>query len=203
MFFECIDTGLLSSNCYIIGDSGEAAVIDPGASVKAISEVLDREKLDLKFIILTHVHLDHIISMDKLRQKYNAKVLVHSADAEALGDPEKNCSSLFGYDMKYDSADKCLSHGDIIAVGGLKLEIIHTPGHTPGGISIKTANIIFTGDTLFKLGVGRTDLTGGDGDLLWESINKRLMTLDDDVIAYPGHGPSTTIGFEKRNNPYL
>ena len=105
--------------------------------------------------------------------------------------------------MTFDNEDERIKHGDIIIVGELKLEIIHTPGHTPGGISIMTGGIIFTGDTLFRQGVGRTDLKGGNECLLRASIEKRLMSLKDDVVVYPGNGPSTTIGFERSNNPYI
>lgn len=203
MILKCLPTGLLSSNCYIIGDGGEGAVIDPGVKSPDISAVLDAEKLSLKYILLTHVHLDHILSMEHLRQKYGAPVIVHRLDAGALGDPVLNGAALFGADTVFGAADICAEHGDIYKIGGQELEIIHTPGHSPGSICIRAGENLFTGDTLFRLGIGRTDLEGGSTRDIMDSLTNRLMELEDDVQVFPGHGPKTTIGFERRNTPYI
>lgn len=203
MFLKRIGTGMLSSNCYITGDGGEGAIIDPGAASQDIMDIVVREKLDVKFIILTHVHLDHIVSMEEVRQKLGAKVLVHEQDAKSLSDPWYNGAALFGLKTSFRDADVLLKDGDILMVGGVKLEIIHTPGHTPGGICIKAENCLFTGDTLFRLSVGRTDLGNGDAGRLLDSLQNKLMKLDDDLVIYPGHGASSTIGYERRNNPYI
>lgn len=203
MIMKCLPTGMLSSNCYITGDGGEGVVIDPGVKSPEIISVLESEKLALRYIILTHVHLDHIISMEDLRRHYGVPVLVHRLDAEALGDPMKNGAGLFGLKTVFEAADICLEHGDVYMVGGQKLEIIHTPGHTPGSICIKTGNSLFTGDTLFRLGIGRTDLGRGNTKDIMDSLTGRLMSFEDEIEVYPGHGMQTTIGYERRNNPYL
>jgi hydroxyacylglutathione hydrolase len=203
MIMRCLPTGMLSSNCYIIGDGGEGAVIDPGVKSSEIMEVLEAEGLGLKYVILTHVHLDHIISMEHLRRHYGAQVLVHRLDAGALVDPVRNGAGLFGLKTVFSAADICFEHGDVYRVGGQKLEIIHTPGHTPGSVCIKADGSLFTGDTLFRLSIGRTDLEGGNMKDMMDSLTNRLMTLEDEIRVYPGHGMQTTIGYERRNNPYL
>jgi glyoxylase-like metal-dependent hydrolase (beta-lactamase superfamily II) len=141
--------------------------------------------------------------MEELREKFDAKVLIHEADAESLSDPWYNGSMLFGLETVFKDADILLKDGDIITVGETKLEIIHTPGHTPGGICIKAGNCLFTGDTLFKLSIGRTDLGNGDENSLMDSLRNKLMKLEDDTVIYPGHGASSTIGYERHNNPYI
>lgn len=203
MIFKCIPTGMLSSNCYVIGDLGEGVVIDPGTECDEIVEAASGNGLEIKYIILTHAHLDHICSVDKLRGKTNAKVLIHEADADALLDSRLNGSALFGLSNTFRVADILLKDGDVFYAGGLKLEIIHTPGHTPGGICIKAGNCIFTGDTLFRMSIGRTDLGNGSYDDLISSISGRLMKEGDDTVIYPGHGASSTIGYERKNNPFV
>jgi len=198
-----LPTGMLVSNCYIIGDNGEGAIIDPGADADEIIAKAREAGLEIKYIILTHAHIDHMVSMDMLREKTGAKVLVHEKDAPALPNSRINGSMLFGLDRKFSEADVLLKDGDVVEVGGLKLEIIHTPGHTPGGICIKVENCVFTGDTLFRLSVGRTDLGNGDHDDLMESLTGKLMKLDDETVVYPGHGTSSTIGYERKYNPFF
>jgi len=203
MILKRLATGMLASNCYILGDNGEGAVIDPGAGTDEILKTADDAGLKIKYIMLTHAHLDHMLSMDTLREKTGAKVLVHEGDAAALPDSRANGAALFGSNKTFKGADGTLKDGDIIEVGGLKLEIIHTPGHTPGGICIKVDNCIFTGDTLFRMSVGRTDLGRGDYDDLMDSLKNKLMKLDDNLVVYPGHGTTTTIGYERENNPFI
>lgn len=203
MIMKCLPTGMLSSNCYVIGDGGEGAVIDAGVKSAEIIAALESEGLGLKYVILTHVHLDHMIYMEDLRKYYGAPVLVHRLDADALGDPGRNGAGLFGLNTVFKPADILLEHGDVYMMGGQRLEIIHTPGHTPGSICIKTGGILFTGDTLFRQGIGRTDLEGGNTEDITDSLTNRLMPLEDETKVYPGHGPQTTIGYERRNNPYL
>lgn len=203
MFLKRISTGMLASNCYIVGDSGECAVIDPGVSLKEILNVVDAEKSSVKYIILTHAHIDHIVYVDELRSRTGAKVMLHEMEARALGNSFYNGSNLFGLKKEFGAADVMLKDGDIVEIGSLKLEIIHTPGHTSGGICIKAGNSLFTGDTLFRMSIGRTDLGDGDSDLLMGSIKNKLMKLEDGIIVYPGHGTTSTIGYEKENNPYI
>ena len=202
MFLKRFPTGIISENCYIIGDAGEGAVIDPGVETADIVKVLDEQKLSLKYILLTHAHLDHILNMEKLRDTRGGKIVIHEEDAGLLGDPAVNGASLFGLNTVFGEADIKVREGDILKLGGLELEILHTPGHTPGSMCIKAGDNIFTGDTLFRMGVGRTDLGAGDHDKLMSSL-KKLMELDDSTKVYPGHGSVTDIGYERRNNTSL
>lgn len=199
MFFKRFMAGMLSANCYILGEGGEAAVIDPGVAAEDIEEVLSAQRLSLKYIILTHAHIDHICCMEQLRSICGGKVVVHDNDAPLLGNPMLNGTLLFGLNTVFSEADICVKDGDTLEIGGLKLEILHTPGHTSGSMCIMVGDELFTGDTLFKLGVGRTDLATGDHDLLVKSLN-RLMKLDDKIKVYPGHGSATDIGYERNNN---
>ncbi|HOJ10696.1 MAG TPA: MBL fold metallo-hydrolase [Clostridiales bacterium] len=203
MVFKRLPTGMLASNCYILGDNGEGIIIDPGAKSQDILDVVEQLGLKIKYIILTHAHVDHIISMDEIRYKLGVEVLIHEEDADSLSDLWRNGSNLFGIVKTFNSADVLLKDGDIISVGGLELEIIHTPGHTPGGICIKVDDKVFTGDTLFRMSIGRTDLGNGDSDDLMNSIREKLMKLDDKIMVYPGHGTATTIGYERKNNPFF
>ncbi|NJD02475.1 MAG: MBL fold metallo-hydrolase [Ruminiclostridium sp.] len=203
MILERLATGMFASNCYIIGANGEGVVIDPGADAGEISGAVDKLKLKIKYIILTHAHIDHIVSVDELRSILGAKVMLHENEARALANPFYNSSVLFGLKKVFKEADGVLKDGDILEAGGLKFEIIHTPGHTPGGICIKVGDYVFTGDTLFMMSVGRSDFGGGDQDQLMDSIKNKLMILKDDTKVFPGHGTSTTIGHERANNPFI
>lgn len=202
MYLKRLATGMLSSNCYIIGDAGEAAVIDPGVEYKAIDEILMQQKLSLKYIILTHAHIDHILHMEELQSACGGKIVVHEEDSPLLGNAMINGAALFGLNTVFGKADLCVKDGDILMLGSLRLEIVHTPGHTPGSICVKVGNTLFSGDTLFRLGVGRTDLGAGDHERLMNSL-KVLMKLDDNMKVYPGHGSATDIGYERNNNMYL
>lgn len=190
---------MLSSNCYIIGNAGEAAVIDPGVEPEEIVSILDVQKLTMKYIILTHAHIDHILHMEELLGARGGKVVIHDEDALLLGNPMLNGAVLFGLNKSFREADLRVKDGDSLELEGIKLEILHTPGHTPGSMCVKADGCIFTGDTLFKLGVGRTDLGAGDQTRLMDSL-KKLMKLDDNLKVYPGHGSATDIGYEKTNN---
>lgn len=194
---------MLASNCYIAGANGEGVVIDPGSDAAEITEAIDGMKLKIKYIILTHAHIDHIVSVDELRSGLDAKVIVHREEARALTNPFYNGSGLFGLNKVFREADAVVNDGDVLEAGGLKFEIIHTPGHTSGGICIKAGDNLFTGDTLFMMSVGRTDLGDGDQDQLMDSIKNKLMKLKDETIVLPGHGTSTTIGYERANNPFI
>ena len=202
MFFKRIAGGMLGSNCYIIGSNNLCAVIDPGVDVETVIKITDRSELNIKAIIITHAHYDHICYIDKLREITKAPVYAHSDESEALADSMANGSLLFGSGEKYRKADIFLKDKDILNIGDLKLEIIHTPGHTTGGICIKTNDFILTGDTLFRMSIGRTDLGRGDYDPIVHSIKSKLYILPAETVVYPGHGTSSTIGHEKKNNPY-
>lgn len=200
-----MSVGLLGANSYIIYHdvTGEAAVIDPGGDGKRIISEISSKQLKIKYILLTHGHFDHIDAVGLLKEKTGAKVAIHREDASALGDSYRNLSFSIGIESIQPQADIILEHGDNIVIGDLVLSIIHTPGHSPGSISIICKELVFTGDTFFKGSIGRTDLPGGDLEQILTSIKERLLTLDDDTIVYPGHGPKTTIGVEKLTNQFL
>lgn len=207
MFLERLVVGALETNCYLIGckRTKKAAVIDPGGEeeVDLVLYFLQENNFDLKCIINTHGHIDHIAGNNLLKAKTQALLLIHRLDADMLVDANKNFSSFMGKEICSPSADKLLEEGDEISLGTLNLIVIHTPGHTPGGISLVSDNIVFTGDTLFAGGIGRTDLPGGSYQDLIKSIKEKLLILGDDKIIYPGHGPDSTIGKERRTNPYI
>ena len=207
MFLKRFVVGELNTNCYLIAceESKKAVVIDPGGeeAVDSILNILQKNNFDLKYIINTHGHIDHIIGNNLLKLKTEALLLIHRLDADMLVDGNKNISFFMGKEICSPHADKLLEEGDEICLGTLKLKVIHTPGHTLGGISLVLNNIVFTGDTLFAGGIGRSDLPGGSYQDLQKSIKEKLLVLSDDKIIYPGHGPDSTIGEERRTNLYL
>lgn len=205
MIVECIVVGALGANCYIVGceETGEAAVLDPGGDSDKIKGVLDKKNLKLKYIIDTHGHIDHIAANDKLKDATGAQLLIHELDAEMLGDPMLNLSELMGFSNEFKPADRTLNDGDILEVGKVKLEVMHTPGHTRGGISLATDGAVFTGDTLFNVSIGRTDFPGGNYETIINSIKTKLMPLPDETAVYPGHMGSSTIGYERKHNPFI
>lgn len=202
MIFKKFVVGPLETNCYVFGDedSKEAVVIDPGGDPAVIKNYIKKNNLKLKYIINTHGHGDHIGANPCFPE---AAVLIHELDADFLKEPALNLSSSFGFSISVPKANRLLNDGDKIKVGELGLEVIHTPGHTPGGICLKYDDIIFTGDTLFFEGVGRTDIPNASWDKLLESIKNKLMALPDEIRVYPGHGPETSIGHERKHNPFL
>ena len=205
MMLEILTVGALATNCYILGDeeTQQGVVIDPGGDFEIIEAHLKKLKLSVKYIILTHGHVDHIGALSQLKKATKAEILIHSKDSAMLYDPNQNLSIFSGDEIIATKADKTLEEGDIIQCGGIKIKVLHTPGHTPGGISLLTDKMIFTGDALFCGSIGRTDFPGSSYQELISSIKDRLLSKDDDFIIYPGHGPSSTIGEEKRHNPFL
>lgn len=205
MILQKLCVGELSTNCYILGDekTKEGVVIDPGGDFDLIDENIEKLNLKIKYIILTHGHIDHIKALVPLKKKTKAKVLIHKEDLPILSNPTYNLSQFIGEDSSFSEPDILLKDGDTIEFGKTKLLVLHTPGHTPGSISLYTDNLLFTGDTLFCEGVGRTDLPGASCEKLFSSIKQKLFTKPDDTEVFPGHGPSTTIGWEKKNNPWI
>lgn len=193
--------GPLGTNCYIAADAvtREACLIDPGSDPEPIKNYIRKEGLDLKFIINTHGHGDHIGA----NASFRAPIFIHRRDADFLTDPDKNLSRAFTAGIVSPKAGRLVEDGDIISLGTLELKILHTPGHTQGSISIVTEGLAFTGDALFAGSIGRTDLASGDHDQLIRSITDKLLTLKDDTVIYPGHGECSTIGEEKKSNPFF
>ncbi|MFC1854915.1 MBL fold metallo-hydrolase [Thermodesulfobacteriota bacterium] len=205
MILEILVVGALQVNCYIIGceKTKQAVVIDPGDNVEKIIKILEKHKLELKYIVNTHAHFDHVGGNAQLKKKTNAKIMLNEADGILLERLTRQ-ADIFGYEVTPSPPpDINMSDGDKINFGELQLDVIHTPGHSPGGVSLKIGNTIFTGDTLFNRSIGRTDLPGGSYDHLIKSIKEKLFIYEDDTIVYPGHGGSSTIGEEKRKNPFL
>lgn len=201
--------GLVDTNCYVIGCpvTRAAAVIDPGAlsriEDKRILDLLEKDGLRAKYIINTHGHIDHMAGNRALQEDTGAEILIHRADAVRLTDSRLNGSLLFGLDVVSPPAVRQLEDGDVIDLGGLHLKVLHTPGHTPGCICLLCGWTIFSGDTLFAGAVGRTDLPGGSAEDIIKSIREKLLVLPDETLVRPGHGPRTTIGTERRGNPFL
>lgn len=205
MILKTLAIGELGTNCYIIGceETKVGAIIDPGAKGDYLVRVIQSMDLKIEYIINTHGHIDHIGANNIVKEATGAKLLIHHLDAPMLTDSTMNLASFLGVNALLSKPDQILENGDIIKVGKLELEVIHTPGHTLGGICLKVGQEIFTGDTLFAGSVGRTDLPGGNSSTLIQSIEEKLMVFDDKITIYPGHGPSSTIGDERRSNPFL
>jgi len=201
---EKLVVGPFASNCYIVGSQSnkEGMIIDPGDEAKQILKRVKDLELDIKFIVLTHGHIDHTGALKEVREVTGAKVAIHADDAKSL--KVQSLSRIFG--LSYPTPpppDRLLKDGDSLDVGGMHFEVLHTPGHTSGGICLLGEGVVFSGDTLFNYGIGRTDLPGGSSSQLMNSIQTKLMTLPDNTVVYPGHGPDTTIGAERVGNPFL
>jgi len=197
---------MMDSNCYIIGceETKEGIVVDPGAEGQRILKKVEELGLKVNKIILTHGHVDHIGALAEVQAATGAKVLIHADDAAQLTDASKNLSAFVGQKMSVKAADQLLADNDKIECGKLTLEVIHTPGHTRGGISLRCEpDILITGDTLFAGSVGRSDFPGGSHSQLISSIKNRLLIFPPETKVFPGHGPSSTIDEEKRENPFL
>ncbi len=200
-----IPAGIYAANCYIIypEDKKEGIVLDPGGDVEDIIAAIDSNDLNIKYIILTHGHADHIGGVKGLKNKLGVPVMIHEKDRELLVDGDKNLSSVMAMATVEIEPDVLLKDGDKIEFGGLTAEVIHTPGHTSGGICLKIGDNLFTGDTLFAGSIGRTDFLGGSYEEIIKSIKEKLVIYPDNTQVYPGHGPSSTIKNEKSSNPFL
>ncbi|MHC4122491.1 MAG: MBL fold metallo-hydrolase [Planctomycetota bacterium] len=209
MKIDVLVLGNYETNCYILRQSQPAKdclIIDTGLQPEQLIDFLKENNLNPVAIVLTHGHIDHTAGLESLRKNYSQiKVYIHRADADMLTNPHQNLSALAGGFFSPEPADTLIDEPDIIEEAGIKLKVLHTPGHTPGGISLysKDENIVFTGDALFADSVGRTDFPNGSMELLIKGIKEKLFTLPNDTIAYPGHGPTTTIKREKAYNQYL
>ena len=204
MIIQSLTVGPIQANCFILGceQTQEAVVIDPGDEAKRILSGLQKKALTLKYIINTHGHFDHVGANKALKDMTGAPILIHREDAPMLANLSAS-AGMWGMRAEDSPPDQFIKDGDRIVFGQITLEVIHTPGHSPGGISLYTPKVVFVGDTLFAGSIGRTDFPGGDYDLLISGVRNRLFVLGDDVQVFPGHGPATTIGYEKKYNPFF
>ena len=198
-----MQVGMLSVNCYIVvSDSQNAAVIDPGGEAERILDYLQTNKLTLKRILLTHGHIDHIGAVKVLKDRTGAEIYIHDLDAEMLNDPVKNLASPFRMAYQPVSPDHTFSDGSRISLDEITFTVMHTPGHTKGSSVFLTGTTMFSGDTLFQGSIGSTDFYGGDYEAMQRSL-KKLSELETDYTVLSGHGEKTTLGEEKKYNPYL
>ncbi len=197
--------GAFATNNYLISEpsSGEAVLIDAGGSAKPILDECERLGKRLSKVLLTHGHCDHISALAQLQKRTGCEIYIHSGDAAMLRDPELNLSAVTFMPFEPVKEAITIQDGDVISGAGLDIRVLHTPGHTPGGACYVCGNIIFSGDTLFAMSIGRTDFPGGSHKTLIDSIRTKLLTLQGDYTVYPGHGDKTSLDFERKNNPYL
>jgi glyoxylase-like metal-dependent hydrolase (beta-lactamase superfamily II) len=208
MIHEILPVGMLACNCSIVGDeaTGEAVVIDPGDDVERVQEILAQRKLRAKYIVATHAHIDHVGGIEKLKRATGAAVLMHEADLPLYQNLAMQAAWLGVVPPGVIDVDQFLREGNTLRWGSLTLEVLHTPGHSPGSLSLHLQGQhprIFSGDTLFQGSIGRTDLWGGSFDQILRSIQNTLLRFPDDTPVFPGHGPTTTIGEEREYNPFL
>lgn len=213
MNVKTLIVGPIQACCYVINFDRhpEALVIDAGGDGEKIIQYLHKHSFKPVYLVNTHGHIDHIGANRELKEAFPEMVIcIHPADAPMLTMANKNLSPELGFKYLSPPSDKLLEEGDILSLAKHNFRILHTPGHTPGGISLfyepsdkNQPPVIFTGDTLFQMGVGRTDFPGGSMQKLINSIRQKILTLPDETVVYPGHGPPTTVGDEKRGNPFL
>jgi glyoxylase-like metal-dependent hydrolase (beta-lactamase superfamily II) len=207
MILRALELGMFASNCYIVGSEAtkEGLIIDPGAEGDVILEHTRELELDTKLIVATHAHIDHVGALRAVKEATGAAFAIHEADAneKVMQGMARMLGAITRSLSPPPKPDRLLKEGDTIEIGDLSFTVIHTPGHSPGGISIYGHGVVFTGDTLFNFGIGRTDFPGCSYETLMDSINSKLMTLPDETIVLPGHGPHTTIGIERQYNPFM
>jgi hydroxyacylglutathione hydrolase len=198
MKLKVIPVGVYAANCYIVMDeiTSEALVIDPGAEAEKLIAAIKKMNAKIKYIFLTHGHVDHTEACVQLKNEFNVPICINSKDEEYI----KKGEYMFG---SFGKADILLKESDTFSIGSMNVKCIETPGHTLGGMSFLVDDILFSGDTLFDRSIGRTDFTGGNFDTIINSIKEKLLILPDDTIVYPGHGPSTSIIKEKMMNRFL
>ncbi len=202
MEIKRIPLGDIQVNCYLVAGESGALLIDPGFFAPEIEEFLNENAGKERLILLTHAHYDHIGAAERLREATDVKIAVGEYENSFLSDPDVNLSRMFGYKLNPFSADILLKDGETLQVGDICAGVMHTPGHTSGGVSFLIGNILFSGDTLFYHSIGRTDFPTGDYGVLSKTV-KKLYELDGNTAVLSGHGPETTIAEEKNNNPYI
>lgn len=204
--FDRFEVGPLACNCYIVGDPAtqEAIVIDPGGDAATIAESLRKRALRVTAIVATHAHFDHLVAAEALRELTGAPFFMHAADKPLLDWYEESARMFLGVEIgRPPDVDSSADEGDALVAGEVRLDVLHTPGHSPGSISLAAPGVVFSGDALFAGSIGRSDLPGGDGRVLVATIKEKLLGLEDEVRVYPGHGPATTVGDERRSNPFV
>ena len=192
--------GDMANNNYLLIDNGEAGLIDSTGLIPELDSVLKENNAELKYVFLTHAHFDHIGGVKRLQDKYGVKVYLHEDDKKTLDSTNDFMQAVGLPQIDVPEVDVWLKDGDKVKIGEMELDVMHLPGHTPGGVGYKIDNMLFSGDTIFMSSVGRTDLPGGDSATLQKSIKERIFTLDDNTIIYTGHGTDTSVGFEKKYN---
>ncbi len=205
MILETLTVGPFQENCYVIGDGETGAIVDPGDEAARIALAVEQTGLEIGQILVTHAHIDHVGAVGALADEYACPVLMH-AEAEPMLQQLPTQAMMMGLRFgKVPAVDRHIQDGETLEVGSLKLESLYTPGHAPGHLAfyVESEGLVLSGDALFAGSVGRTDLFGGDMEVLVRSINERLLTLPDETRVYPGHGPRTTIGDERAYNPFL
>lgn len=209
MILEMLTVGPFMSNCYIVGSevTKEGLIIDPGAEAEVILDSIRRLKLSVALIVATHSHIDHVAALSQVKEVTGAPFAIHEAEAKGHhipGELAQMVTEMMGHPSRsLPEPDRLLCDGEVIEIGDLRFTVLHTPGHSPGGISLLVPGMVFCGDTLFNLSVGRTDLPGGSYATLMNSIFTKLMVLPDETRVLPGHGPESTIGIERKYNPFL
>jgi len=209
MNIHCIALGAYQTNSYVVSNSEEAAdcvIVDAGFDANELLSYLQGNQLQPQALLLTHGHVDHIAGVSLLCQAFpSMAVMVYCDEVKMLADPANNLSAMTGQPISIESGSRVLQDNETVKQAGIELTVIHTPGHTPGGICLycQDEGSLFAGDTLFAESVGRTDFPGGSMTQLVESIKTRLLMLPDETRVYPGHGPETTIGHEKQFNPFV
>jgi hydroxyacylglutathione hydrolase len=207
MIVKTLVVGPFASNCYIVGSSStkQGMIIDPGAEAENILRTVQQLGLSISLIVVTHAHMDHIDALRTVKERTNTQFAIHEAEKDLLSAAPMRMLIPLGLTPSKSppQPDRLLKDGDLVDVSDLHFEVLHTPGHSPGGICLSGHGVVFSGDTLFNFGIGRTDFAGGSYERLMKSIREKLMVLPDETIVYPGHGPSTTIGDERRGNPFL
>ncbi len=202
MIFKTLAVGLYGTNCYILASdvSKKAMVIDPGDQAGQILSLINKLELEVELIVITHSHFDHIGAVKEVKEATGAQVAIHQDESDQAKGVLSGMMAGLGKTVK---PDRILNEGDTIDIDDMHFKVLHTPGHSPGGISLYGHGMVFTGDALFNMGIGRTDFPGSSHARLIESIRNKLLSLPDDTLVFPGHGPESSIGYEKERNPFL